>query len=96
MERIKKSIPMKYYQTRDELIIEAKDAKDLVLQMRNGGSFSSRMTIQEYMEYNSEYFEGTYDIRTDSEENWLADNLKAGLIKVLSKADIKKLEKQMK
>jgi len=84
---------MKYYQTATEKVLVAKNEKDLVMQMRNSGAFSSQMTIEEFMIYGSSYYEGVYEIRTDSEEHFVQDKIKYGLIKVLTKAQAEKPEK---
>ena len=84
---------MKYYQTATEKVLIAESEKDLVRQMRDSGAFSSQMTIEEFMRYGSDYWTGTYEIRTDTEEHFVQDKIKHGLIKVLTKAQAEKPEK---
>lgn len=84
---------MKYYQTASEKVVAAENAQSLVEQMRDGGAFSCQMTIQEFMDYNSSYWKEVYNIRTDSEEHFVQDNIQHGLLKVLTKAQVEKVEK---
>lgn len=87
---------MPYYLTSDEELLQASNNKELVEKMRSYTNFCQTMYIKEYMEMVAKLVSNIdgKSIRTDNENNFVADLLKTGNVKRMSpkqaKAHIRK------
>ena len=82
---------MAYYLTSDEELLQASNNKELVEKMRSYTNFCQTMTVKQYMEMVSKLvsnIEGK-SIRTDNENNFVADLLKTGNLKKMSASQAK-------
>lgn len=82
---------MAYYLTSDEELLQASNNKELVEKMRSYTNFCQTMTVKQYMDMVAKLvsnIEGK-SIRTDNENNFVADLLKTGNLKKMSASQAK-------
>lgn len=77
---------MAYYLTSDEELLQASNNKELVEKMRSYTNFCQTMTVKQYMDMVAKLVSNIdgKSIRTDNENNFVADLLKTGNLKKMS------------
>lgn len=82
---------MAYYLTSDEELLQASNNKELVEKMRSYTNFCQTMTVKQYMDMVAKLVSNIKgkSIRTDNENNFVADLLKTGNLKKMSASQAK-------